>query len=157
MLTHHFGDDPRTVHTRSVSGVTTTRVNIDPTRLVTDIQSKIAIASSSGETTLELDSHADTCILGCDALITLDYNRPVSVVGYDPNLGSRTYKTVSGVVAYDEPATGSVYHLVTNQAIQIPHLDHHLLCPMQCRVNDVIVKTFQNFWQDLTLLTTCMH
>jgi hypothetical protein len=29
---------------------------------------------------------------------------------------------------------------VINQAIHIPHLDHHLLCPMQCRVNDVIVN-----------------
>ncbi len=30
-------------------------------------------------------------------------------------------------------------HLIINQAIHIPHLDHHLLCPMQCHVNDVIV------------------
>ncbi len=40
------------------------------------------------ETTLELDLHADTCVLGRDALIILDYNRPVSIVGYDESLGS---------------------------------------------------------------------
>ena len=60
-------------------------------------------------------------------------------MGYDPSLGSQQYKMVSGVVAYDDPITGEVFHLVINQAIQIPHHDHHLLCPMQCRVNDVIV------------------
>ena len=50
----------------------------------------------SYETTLELDSHADTCVLGRHALIILDHNRPVTVMGYDESLGSKTYKTVSG-------------------------------------------------------------
>ncbi len=46
--------------------------------------------------------------------------------------GPKTYATISGALAYDTPQTGKVYHLVINQAIHIPHLDHHLLCPMQC-------------------------
>ena len=115
---------------------------IDPTRFITDINSKL---KSTGETTLELDSHADTCVLGRDALIIQDYERPVNVQGYDPALGSTTYATVSGALAYDDPQTGEVYHLVVNQAIHIPHLDHHLLCPMQCRVNDVIVNETPKF------------
>ncbi len=61
-------------------------------------------------------------------------------MGYDPALGTKTYKTISGVVAYDNPTTGEVFHLVINQAIHIPHLDHHLLCPMQCQVNDVTIN-----------------
>jgi hypothetical protein len=80
------------------------------------------------------------CVLGHDALILLDYDRPVVVEGYDPFLGTKTYATISRALAYDDPVTGKVYHLVINQAIHIPHLDHHLLCPMQCRVNDVIVN-----------------
>jgi len=32
-----------------------------------------------------------------------------------------------------------------NQAIHKPHLDHHLLCPMQCRVNDVTVNKMPKF------------
>jgi hypothetical protein len=79
------------------------------------------------------------CALGRDALILLDYDRPVIVEGYDPSLGTKTYATISGALAYDGPVTSEAYHLVINQAIHIPHLDHHLLCPMQCRVNDVIV------------------
>jgi hypothetical protein len=82
-----------------------TRLSIDPKRYLTDLSTKI---NSIGETTLELDSHADTCVLGCDALILLDYNRPVIVEGYDPSLGTKTYTTVSGVLAYDDPVTGKV-------------------------------------------------
>jgi hypothetical protein len=88
------------------------------------------------ETTVELDSHADTSVLGKDALIFLDYDRPVIVEAYDPRLGSAEYCTVSGAVAYDDPQTGRTLLLVINQAIHIPHLDHHLLCPVQCLVND---------------------
>ncbi len=32
-----------------------------------------------------------------------------------------------------------------NQAIHIQHLDHHLLCPMQCHVNDVTVGETPKF------------
>jgi hypothetical protein len=66
-------------------------------------------------------------------------------MGCDESLGSKTYKTVSGVVAYTDPTTGRTLHLIINQAIHIPHLDHHLLCPMQCRVNDVIVDETPKF------------
>ncbi len=52
---------------------------------------------------------------------------------------------MSGVVAYDDPQTGKMLHLIINQAIHIPHLDHHLLCPMQCHVNGMIVNDLPNF------------
>jgi hypothetical protein len=52
---------------------------------------------------------------------------------------------VSGVVAYDDPQTGRMLHLIINQAIHIPHLDHHLLCPMKCHVNGVTVNDLPKF------------
>ncbi len=66
-------------------------------------------------------------------------------MGYDESLGSKTYQTVSGVVVYDDPQTGRILHLIINQAIHIPHLDHHLFCPMQYRVNDVIINNLPKF------------
>ncbi len=78
-------------------------------------------------------------------LIILDYDQPVSIVGFDESLGSHTYKTASGAIAYTDPKTGRTLHLVINQAIHIPHLDHHLLCPMQCRVNDVTIDKMPKF------------
>jgi len=116
--------------------------DVDPPRTVTDLTTKL---NTHGMTTLELDSHADTCVLGKDCLVILDYERPVQVVGYDPALGAKTYRTISGVVAHNNPVTGEVIHLVIHQAIHIPHLDHHLLCPMQCRVNNVIINETPKF------------
>ncbi len=134
----HVPKEPKTyvIGHSFLSAFHMTQLSIDPRRYITDLSTKIG---SIGETALELDSHADTCVLGCDALILLDYDRPVIVEDYDPSLGTKTYTTVSGALAYDDPMTGKVYHLVINQAIHIPHLDHHLLCPMQHRVNDMIV------------------
>ncbi len=97
-------------------------------------------APRAHETTLELDSHTNTCVLGQDALIILDYQQPVSIVGYDESLGSKTYQTVSGVIAYDDLQTRRMLHLIINQAIHIPHLDHHLLCLMQCCVIDLTIN-----------------
>jgi hypothetical protein len=84
-------------------------------------------------------------VLGRGALIILDHNRPVSVVGYDESLGSKTYQTVSGVIVYDDPQTRRSLHLIINQAIHIPHLDHHLLFPMQCCVNDLTINDLPEF------------
>ncbi len=66
-------------------------------------------------------------------------------MGYDKSLRSKTYQTVSGVVAYDDPQTRRMLHLIINQAIHILHLDHHLLCLMQCRVNDVTIHDMPKF------------
>ncbi len=86
--------------TLTIETLRTIRLQIDQRCIVKDVCYKL---DGIHETTLELDSHADTCVLGCDALVILDYNRPVSVVGYDESLRSKTYQTVSGVVAYDDP------------------------------------------------------
>ncbi len=128
--------------TQTIETLRTIRLNLDQQHIVKDVGYKL---ESNYVTTLELDSRANTCVLGRDALIILDYQRPVSVVGYDKSLGSKTYQIVSGVVVYDDPQTGRTLHLIINQAIHIQHLDHHLLCPMQCRVNDVTVNDLPNF------------
>ena len=98
----------------------TVRLAIDPQCYITDLSSKI---NSNDETTLELDSHADTSVLGRNALMFLDFDRPVCVQGYDPTLCIKTFATVSGALAYDNPLTGKDFHLVINQAIHIPHLE----------------------------------
>jgi hypothetical protein len=89
--------------TQTIETIRTIRLHIDQRCIVKDVHYKL---DGKHETTLEFDSHADTCVLGRNALIILDYNRSVSVVGYDESLGSKTYQTVSGVVAYDDPQTG---------------------------------------------------
>ncbi len=97
------------------------------------------------ETSLELDSHTDTTVLRAGTLIIQSYDQPVEVVGYDPQQDLQTFEMVSGVLAFDHLWDRQVYHLVFHQAIHMPQLDHHLLCPMQCHVNDVTVNNVPNF------------
>ncbi len=128
--------------TQTIETLRTIRLNLYQRHIVKDIGYNL---ESNYETTLELNSHADTCALGHDPLIILDYNQPVSIVSYDKSLLSKTYQTMSGVVAYDDPQTGRMLHLIINQAAHIPHLDHHRLCPMQCRVNDLTINNLPKF------------
>ena len=71
--------------TRSVSAVTTRYVNLTPGIRLS------SLACNANETSLELDSHADTCVIGEKALIIANFCRPVTVHAYDKELGERTY------------------------------------------------------------------
>ena len=104
-----------------------------------------AVVHNNKETTLELYYLANTSVLGGVALLVADFNKPFNVQGYDPSLGKKTYKTITGAVGFCDPVSGSIYHLVIHQSIYIPGLDHHLLSPMQCRVADVEIDDFPIF------------
>ena len=104
-----------------------------------------AVTRNDKETTFELDSHADTSVLGNGALIVADFNEPVNVQGYDPSLGIKTYRTINGAVGYCDPLTGKIFNIVIHQAIYILTLDHHLLCPMQCCVAGVDINECPKF------------
>ena len=74
----------------------------------------------------ELDSHADVTVLGKNVLVLTDFDRPVTVTGYNPASPSLpNVKTVGAVVAYDDPMTGQTIMLTINQALHIPNLDHN--------------------------------
>ena len=99
-----------------------------------------SVTSNSKESTLDLDSHGDTFVLGINTIIIQDHVCPFNVLSYDPALGDCTYQTVSSVIGYDHPITGQTYHLGIYQAISIPHQEHHILCPMQSHMNDVTIN-----------------
>ena len=90
----------------------------------------------------ELDSHADTCVVGNEtALVTHDFERPVRVFAYDGSPSAlKTYKVVTAVIGYAEPSTGDAYMLVLHQAILVPCLKMNLLGIMQLQDNDVLVN-----------------
>ena len=97
----------------------------------------------------ELDSHADVTVVGKNVLVLTDFNRPVTVTGYNPASPSLpNVKTVGAVVAYDDPMTGQTIMLTINQALHIPNLENNLLCPMQYRMNGVLVNDVPKFLKD---------
>ena len=69
------------------------------------------------EARMELDTHADTTVLGRNCLLSHDFDKTVSVTGWDASAGATKCRTVSGVVAYNHPVTGQAYMLVFYQAI----------------------------------------
>jgi hypothetical protein len=54
-------------------------------------------------------------------------------------------KTVSSGMANDVPGSGRVVIIIVHQAINLPHLPHNLLNPMQIRLNDVVVNETPKF------------
>ena len=72
-----------------------------------------------------------------DTLEILDHEQPVNVQGYDAALGVKQYRTISGAIAFIHPYNLKCYHIVVHQAVYIPDLPHHLLCPMQCQAHGV--------------------
>ena len=73
---------------------------------VTSIKINEISTVNGNHSRVELDSHADTCVIGKNAMIIYDHRRRVSVTGYDPKAGSNLYRIVSAAVAYDDPHSG---------------------------------------------------
>ena len=68
------------------------------------------------------------------------YNCPFNFQRYDPSLGAKQYRAISGALTYVNPFTVLKYHLIVHQSIHMPNLEHHLMCPMQCRANGVVIN-----------------
>ena len=105
------------------------------------VQNSLAVV----KTKMELDSHADTCVVGDHCLVVHDHNIPVNVFEYNPKAGSRLACIVNAAVAYAKAETGHVVTLYINQAIEMKDLDHHLLCPMQCCMNGVVINEVSKY------------
>ena len=61
---------------------------------------------------MELDSHADSHVVGSEALIIRTHDRKVRVNGFTPALGSKTVDVVDAAVAYECEFTGKVLIMV---------------------------------------------
>ena len=83
------------------------------------------------ETILEIYFHADIYCLEKGALVLSEYEQPVNVQGYDPVIGPKTFRTISGALGYDHPYKGRTYYIVIQQAIEMPKLAHHMMCTIQ--------------------------
>ena len=88
-----------------------------------------SVASSKPK--VELDSNADTFVVGDNCLVIHDCNRPVNIYSYDPTDGHRSAKIVDVVVGHQDPHSGQKIILMMNQAIFINCLKNQLLHPMQ--------------------------
>jgi hypothetical protein len=70
-------------------------------------------------------------------------DRQVSVTPFIKSLGS--IPIITAAIAYDNPRSGKVYILVIHQALYFPDMKRCLLCPMQIKLNDVVLNERPKF------------
>jgi len=64
----------------------------------------------------------------------------VSMPGFDSSLGTMgNRRIVRAAAACNDPDTGEATVFEIHQTIEIPTMDHNLLCPMQIKHNDVMM------------------
>jgi hypothetical protein len=104
-----------------------------------------SVGQVEGVNRSDLDSHADTCVVGKNALIFNDFDCEVTVSGYDPSGETKSLRTVSAALGYVIPESGQNVLLIVHQAISLPTLNNNLLITMQMRLHDVVVNETPQF------------
>jgi hypothetical protein len=93
----------------------------------------------------DLDSHADCCVCGKEVLFFNDFDREVTVTGWDPEGETHSLRIVSAEMGYTITQSGKNVLLIVPQSIMSPTLNQNLLSTMQMRLHDVIVNETPKF------------
>ena len=89
----------------------------------------------------ELNSHADTCSFGDNALVVSQTGDTVAVSGFTGEAGVLTEVPVATIaIAFDCPNSGHTFVLYFHQALHIRGMKTHLLSPFQMRHNNVVIN-----------------
>jgi hypothetical protein len=62
----------------------------------------------------DLDSHADCCVCGKEVLVFNDFDREVTVAGWDPEGETQSLKIVSAAMGYTIPENGKTVLLIAH-------------------------------------------
>jgi hypothetical protein len=93
----------------------------------------------------DLDSHAECCVCGKEVLVFNDFDREVTVTGWEIEGETQSLRIVSAAMGYTIPQAGQTVLLIVHQSIFSPFLNHNLLSTMQMRLYDVIVNETPKF------------
>jgi hypothetical protein len=88
----------------------------------------------------DLDSHTDCCVFGKEVLVLNDFDREVTVTGWDPKGETQSLRIVSASMGYTIPQSGITVLLIVDQSILSPTLNHNLLSTTKMRLHDAIVN-----------------
>jgi hypothetical protein len=93
----------------------------------------------------DLDSHADCCVCWKEVLVFNDFDREVTVTGWDPEGATKLLRIVSADLGYTIPDTGKTVIFIVHQHIFSPTLSHNLLSTMQMILHDLVVNETPKF------------
>jgi hypothetical protein len=65
----------------------------------------------------DLDSHADCCVCGKEVFVFNDFDREVTVTGWDPEVETQSLQIVSVALGYTIPQPGKAVLLIVHQSI----------------------------------------
>ena len=89
----------------------------------------------TNETTTDLDSHADSPVVGDNAMILFHTNKTVRVSGFTKALGDISkVPVVVAAVAYTDAITGITYLLVISNALYMKGMEGNLIPPFMIRL-----------------------
>jgi hypothetical protein len=98
------------------------------------------------EARLELDSHADSPVLGIHAHIVSYTGNYVTVSGFVDSLGKKKrVPIVDAVIAYDCDVTGDSSLMYICNALYIPEMKYHLMHPFIMRLAGILVDECPKF------------
>ena len=94
-----------------------------------------SIASNDApDTRTDLDSHADSPVVGRNALVFETSNTTVQVKGFTPSLGSKTVPIVNAAIAYDDLFNNKIIILIIYNALYVKDMEHNLIPPFVMRL-----------------------
>ena len=77
------------------------------------------IESGGDSSSLELDSHADSPVVGSEAVIIRTHDRKVRVNGFTPELGSKTVDVVDAEITYECEFTSKVLIMIIRNRLNL--------------------------------------
>ena len=86
-----------------------------------------AIESVGDSSSFELDSHADSPVVGSKALNVRTHDIKVRVKGFTPALGLKTVDVVDAAIAYECDFTGKVLIRIIRNGLHLKEMEHNLL------------------------------
>ena len=107
---------------------------------------KLSSFGSLRKHTSDLNTHADTCIVGRHLLIVERHDRVVNLSSYDPTKGSsKNLELLNAANKVDNIDTGESQVVIINQAVHVPTMKHNFLCPMQTQMHITVVNDALKF------------
>ena len=97
-------------------------------------------------TATELDSHADSPVVGKYARILESSHRTAMVSGFTTELGKPLrVPIVNAAIAYEDEYTGKVYTLVIHNALYMKNMEINLILPIMMRIAGLEVDKCPKF------------
>ena len=103
------------------------------------------IESGGDSSSLELDSHADSPVVGSKDLIIRTHDGKVRVNVFTPELGSKTVDVVDAAIAYECEFTGKMLIMIIRNVLHLIEMKHNLLSPFILRLYGLEVNEQPKF------------